>query len=86
MMFWHGNDTSGWGLVPMAASMVLFWGAVITGIMLLTRSSRQETRARGPRQPLHSAEQLLAARFARGEIDETEYSSRLAVLRQKSGT
>jgi putative membrane protein len=31
-----------------------------------------------------SPEQILAARFARGEISETEYRDRLAVLRDHS--
>ncbi|RAX48225.1 hypothetical protein DQ353_16180 [Arthrobacter sp. AQ5-05] len=85
-MFWYGNDTSGWGLILMAISMVVFWGALITGITLLVRSSRPELPAGRTMPPLHTAEALLAERFARGEIDQTEYNTRLAVLQQKPGS
>ncbi|KAA0973416.1 SHOCT domain-containing protein [Paeniglutamicibacter gangotriensis] len=85
-MFWYGNDANGWGMVLMIASMVLFWGAVITGITLLVRPSRPGLPKRGSMLPMHTAEGLLAERFARGEIDQDEYVTRLAVLRQKPGS
>jgi putative membrane protein len=81
MMYWYGSGMSGWGYALMTISMVLFWGAVIAGIVLLARHfSRggQQTSA-PPSQPA-APEQLLAERFARGEIDEQEYQRRLAVL------
>jgi putative membrane protein len=81
MMYWYGSGMSGWGYALMTISMVLFWGAVIAGIVLLVRHlSRggQQTPA-PPSQPA-TPEQLLAGRFARGEIDEEEYRQRLAVL------
>jgi len=81
VMYWYGSGMSGWGYALMTVSMVLFWGAVIAGIVLLVRHfgrSGQQTLA-PPSQPA-SPEQLLAERFARGEIDEEEYRQRLAVL------
>jgi putative membrane protein len=72
---------SGRGYTLGTISMVLFWGAVIAGIVLLVRhlgSSGQQTPA-PPSLPA-TPEQLLAGRFARGEIDEQEYRQRLAVL------
>lgn len=83
MMFWNGNDPSGWGMALMAAGMVVFWGALITGIVLLLRPARRVEPARESLSPVHTAKQLLAERFARGDIDETEYGARLAVLQQK---
>ena len=80
-MNWYGSGMSGWGYALMTISMVLFWGAVIAGIVLLVRHfgrGGQQTPA-APSQPA-SPEQLLAERFARGEIDEEEYHQRLAVL------
>ena len=80
-MNWYGSGMSGWGYALMTISMVLFWGAVIAGIVLLVRHfgrSGQQTPA-PPSQP-PAPEQLLAERFARGEIDEQEYRQRLAVL------
>jgi putative membrane protein len=81
MMYWYGSGMSGWGYALMTISMVLFWGAVIVGIVALVRHfgrGGQQTLA-PPSQPA-APEQLLAERFARGEIDEEEYRQRLAAL------
>ena len=83
-MYWYGSGMSGWGYALMTISMVLFWGAVIFGIVALVRYvGRGVPPASGPppAQPPRSAEGLLAERFARGEIDEDEYQRRLAALR-----
>ena len=82
MMFWWGQGMSGWGYALMSVSMVLFWGVVILGIVALVRYlGRSSPPAGGAGVPRPSAEQVLAERFARGEIDEQEYQSRLATLR-----
>lgn len=90
MMFWGGDGSmGGWGYVLMWVSFVLFWGAVIVGLVLLARSvgagnRRYDGDVGGSRSRF--AEDLLAERFARGEIDETEYASRLGALRRGRGT
>jgi putative membrane protein len=84
MMFWYDHGMSGWGYAGMAIGMVLFWILVIVGIVALVRFTTGPTQARAiPAPPPYgeSPEQILAARFARGEIDEAEYQQRLAVLR-----
>jgi putative membrane protein len=86
MMYWYGSGMSGWGYGLMTVSMILFWGAVIFGIVLLVRyfsRSGQPPAAPPPQsaEPPPSPERLLAERFARGEIGEEEYQQRLAVLR-----
>ena len=77
MMFWYDHDMGWWGYAGMGIGMVLFWALVIAGtvalVMYATRG-RQDSQSPSP-------EQLLAARFARGEISETEYRDRLATLR-----
>ena len=83
MMFWYDHDMSGWGYAGMAIGMVLFWILIIVGIVALVRFTSGTPQARSVPAPLpygESPEQLLAARFARGEIDEAEYQQRLAVL------
>jgi len=68
--------------------MALFWGAVIVGIILLVRHfgrGGQQTPSPPPSQ-LASPEQLLAERFARGEIDEEEYRRRMTVVRHGAST
>ncbi|MFC4942055.1 SHOCT domain-containing protein [Pseudonocardia sp. GCM10023141] len=84
MMFWYGNGNGvdGWGYVLMTVGMVLFWGVVIFGVIALVRYT---ARRQGPAQthvPSPTPQQLLAERFARGEIDEHEYRIRLDVLHQ----
>jgi putative membrane protein len=79
-MFWYDHDVSGWGWFAMSAGMILFWALIITAAVLLFRALN-----RAPEHPhTHagpSPEQLLAERFARGDIDEEEYRGRLAALR-----
>ncbi|MBE4720101.1 hypothetical protein DAD99_18745 [Pseudarthrobacter sp. AB1] len=83
-MFW-GGDMGVLGYILMGVSFVLFWGAIITAIILFARSMGAGNRYKdgGPRSGV--AENLLAERFARGEIDENEYTARLTVLRRGWG-
>lgn len=80
-MYWDGNMGI-WGYALMAISFVLFWGAVITAIILLARGAGSGNRGRELTPGSGYAENLLAERFARGEIDESEYTARLNVLRR----
>lgn len=85
MMFWYGNDGggfgNGWAYILMAVGMVLFWGLVIGGVIALFRQPERRDRVAGGMVPAHrTAQQLLAERFARGEIDESEFTGRLAAL------
>jgi putative membrane protein len=83
MMFWYDHDIGGWGYAGMAIGMVLFWALIIVGIVALIRlSSGGPQDGRAPHRDAPSPDQLLSARFARGEIDEAEYRERLAVLRE----
>ncbi|MFD5277668.1 SHOCT domain-containing protein [Pseudarthrobacter sp. NPDC058362] len=72
-----------WGYIMMSISMLIFWGAIIAGVVLLARSLRAPGHQHYQAPPSRSAEDLLAERFARGEIDEAEYQNRLAVLRSR---
>ena len=86
MMYWDGN-MGVWGYILMGVSVVLFWGAIITGLVLLARSlGAGNRRYDSGTQGGGAAEHLLAERFARGEIDESEYNARLTVLRRGRGT
>jgi putative membrane protein len=71
----------GWGgWLAMGFALVIFWGLVITGIVLLVRSlgHRHEVVA-GPLGPT-AAMRILDERFARGEIDADEYGRRRQLL------
>jgi putative membrane protein len=83
-MFWY-DQKMGWGWAGMGIGMVLFWALLITGVVALvvyTTGDRQDRQIPPEATSTASPEQVLAARFARGEIDETEYRNRLAVLRE----
>ncbi len=80
-MYWYGHEMSGWGYPLTLIGMAVFWAAVIYGIVVLVRYTGRSRRQAGDPGRAPSAEQLLAERFARGEIDEDEYRRRLATLR-----
>lgn len=76
-MFWYEHDLSAWGWVGMILAMVAFWAFIAAVILWIIRATtRPERTAVWP-----DAQQVLAERFARGEIDEAEYHDRLAALR-----
>jgi putative membrane protein len=83
MMYGFGTGMSGGGYALMTISMILFWGAVIYGIVALVRYAHRDGPQRGEPAgpPAPEPERLLAERFARGEIDEDEYHQRLTSLR-----
>jgi len=64
--------------------MILFWGllvlAIAAAVRYLDRGRQGRSSPERPASP--TAEQLLADRFARGEIDADEYRQRLDTLRQ----
>jgi putative membrane protein len=86
-MFWADRGVSGWGWFAMSLNMILFWALVIAAAVLLYRAfgrGEGHTRPSSPAPP--SPEQVLAERFARGEIDEDEYKRRVATLRTSPPT
>jgi putative membrane protein len=77
---WYGNGMSGWGYAVMALSNILFWGVIIYGLVALFRYLGRTSPERTAR-PAVTPEQILAERYARGEIDDEEYHRRLETLR-----
>ena len=63
----------------MSVVMVGFWAVVVIGIVMLIRSSEGERGRRSPGGP-STADDVLAERFARGEIDADEYERNREVL------
>jgi putative membrane protein len=81
MMWWYpGGGMSGWGWAAMAISMLLFWAVLILGGIALYRGLNRRPSDGSPTGPRPTPEQVLAERFARGEIDEEEYRRRLEAL------
>ena len=83
MMYWYGGHAGGWAWVLTSVGMVVFWGVLITTVVLLVRSPQRSAQAPGQPTARLTPEQLLAERFARGEIDDAEYAGRLATLHGK---
>jgi putative membrane protein len=78
MMFWYDHDMGWWGYTGMGIAMVLFLALFVGGIVAVVMYVSGDPQAQ---QPPSSPEQVLAARFARGEISENEYRDRIAALR-----
>ncbi len=85
MMYWNNGDMSGWGYALMSISMIVFWALIIAGGVALFRSAaRPQPFDNHPTVRL-TPEQLLAERFARGEIDQQEYRDRMHTLHNPTG-
>ncbi len=91
-MYWHdGMGFGGWW--AMGIGLLLFWGIVIGGIVLIVRwAVGNRTPQGGPPvpppapgpaapPPVPDAHRILDERFARGEIDDEEYRRRRDLLR-----
>jgi putative membrane protein len=71
----------GWGSMSlMMVMMVLFWGAVIFGVVWLIRSITQGESHAGERLSKESPIEILERRFAEGGIGEEDYRARREVL------
>ena len=71
----HGDVGAGW-MIGMMVLMVLFWAAVILGIVWLVRGSFEGWR--GGRKETPS--EILDRRFAEGAMSVEEYHERRAVI------
>ena len=79
MMWW--NNGWGWGGgLGMSLSMLVFWGALIWLITTLMGNGSDKNAP-----PPQRAEDVLAERFARGEIGQADYLDRLHVLQGTPG-
>ena len=67
-----------------ALIMTLFFAVVITGIVVAMRYLRPSgSDTAGRPATMTAAEKVLAHRFARGEIDETEFRQRITALKER---
>jgi putative membrane protein len=81
---WMWNHGWGWGgWILMTVVMVLLLAAVITAIVFAVRYlAGSHTTGAPTGYRLSRPEEVLAQRFARGEIDEDEYGRRMTLLRE----
>ena len=73
-MWTHMNDY-GWGWGGMGLGMLLFWGLLIAGIVMVVRCFSGSGTC-GKRDREKSALDLLKERYARGEIEKEEFEQK----------
>jgi putative membrane protein len=71
----HGDIGTGWWIV-MVGAMVVFWGAIILGVVWLLRGAFDRWPARRRETPT----EILERRFAEGAISAEEYQERREIL------
>jgi putative membrane protein len=81
-MGWFDHNMGSWGWPGMLFAMAVFWGLLITVIVLVLHFRGRSGTPTADTGALGAAELLLAERFARGEIDENEYRGRLEALHE----
>ena len=88
MMFWYDHDLGVWDWFGMSVGLIVFLALIGTLCSLLHRAW---ARPRGGSEPaatppdVRAPRQLLAERYARGEIGEKEYRRGRAVLDEAGG-
>jgi putative membrane protein len=82
---WNGGGW-GWGAwFAMGFMMLVFWGAIVAIVIVAIRSwgHRPESPSAAGTGSEDDALRVLDTRFARGEIDAEEYTSRRDLLRNR---
>ena len=86
-MMWNDGSWGAGDWLAMSLMMVVFWGLLIALVVWLVRSARNDPTRTGDEQRSTEcrADDVLAERFARGEIDEDEFTRRRELLHTGSG-
>ncbi|CAM3693347.1 SHOCT domain-containing protein [Smaragdicoccus niigatensis] len=84
MMWGYGMGWGSW--LGMTVMMIVFYGVIIFGIIAAVRAFSGTRHSTAGGHGVSSAEQILAARFAKGELTEDEYRQRLATMREIHGS
>ena len=88
---WNGDWANGmgggfWGWFLMLTMMIAFWGGLIWFAVTLVRRPNHTSPTAGPASTnaviRQTAQEILAGRLARGEIESDEYRQRLQALEQ----
>jgi putative membrane protein len=86
-MMWNDGN---WGVgswLVMILMMLAFWGGLVVLVVWLVRNHRHDSAHATSRQGgLAGADSVLAERFARGEIDEDEFTHQRSVLHAADGS
>ncbi|MFF3949024.1 SHOCT domain-containing protein [Streptomyces sp. NPDC001902] len=79
------DHMNGWGWALMSLGWLVLLVLVGLAVTVLVRRTHDTGPARSAERQLPSPRELLAERYARGEIDDVEYRQRLEVLEQATG-
>ena len=80
-----GYDGFGMGWGGMGIGMLLFWGLIIFGIVMLARGFGGRSGVSEPRVVERTPLDILGERYAKGEIDKSEFENKRRDL-EGSGT
>lgn len=89
---WNDGGGIGWMWVPMIIMMIAFWGGLAWVVVALVRRPNHALHAgpsgivAAPAETRPTAQEILAERLARGEIEPDEYQRRLGALHTPSGS
>ena len=72
------SGAAGW--LAMGLMMLLFWGLVAGLVVWAVRSLRPQHAGAPSRAASGTADEILAERYARGDIDEVEFERRRGLL------
>lgn len=78
MVYWDGHDGGGWA-VGMAIFMIFFWSSIVALLWVGVRALLARPPQAGPTGRQEPSD-ILAERFARGEIEPEEFQRRLELL------
>jgi putative membrane protein len=76
---YYGPGMNGWVMALIIVGNVIFWGFLVLAAITLIRYAKRG-RVASSSHPASTPQQILAQRFARGDIGGDEYTRRLRVL------
>ena len=76
MMWGYDGFGFGFGGGGMGIGMLLFWGLIIAAIIVLVRGFSATSGGSEPRVRENTSLDILAERYARGEIDKSEFEKK----------
>jgi putative membrane protein len=74
-MMW-GYDGFGFGGIGMGIGMLLFWGLIITAVVVLARGFGGRSGGNEPRLREKTPLDIVGERYARGEIGKAEFEEK----------